>query len=118
MLTFCTQSITILVGIVIIFVLPDFPHTWKLLSPEMKFVANRRMASDGSEADVDEAGGMSQLRGAKLAFMDIKVHIPGFTRCDFHADPAFADLHHCFHVPLHHRCDWIPEFLPITHSDS
>ena len=64
-----------MVGIVIVFVLPDFPDTWKLLSPEEKFVANRRMATDGSEADVDESGGMSQLRGAKLAFMDIKVRL-------------------------------------------
>lgn len=39
-------------------ILPDFPHTWKRLSPEEKHVANRRMAIDAAEADVDEAGGM------------------------------------------------------------
>lgn len=39
-------------GIVIVFVLPDFPDTWKLLAPELKFVANRRMAIDAAEADV------------------------------------------------------------------
>lgn len=68
-----SQSITILIGIVIVFVLPDFPHTWKLLSPELKFVANRRMAIDAAEADVDEAGGMSQIRGMVLALTDVKV---------------------------------------------
>lgn len=60
---------------VIIFVLPDFPDTWRALSPEMKRVANRRLAIDAAEADVDEAGGMSQIRGMKLAFMDPKTYI-------------------------------------------
>ena len=41
----------------------------------MKFVANRRMAIDAAEADVDEAGGMSQLRGIKLVLTDPKVCI-------------------------------------------
>ena len=66
-------TMTVFVGICIVFVLPDFPHNWKRLSPEEKFVANRRMATDGSEADLDEEGGMSQMRGLKLAFTDPKV---------------------------------------------
>lgn len=66
-------AITMFVGVVILFILPDFPHTWKLLSPEMKHVANRRMAIDAAEADMDEPGGMSQLRGLKLALLDPKV---------------------------------------------
>jgi sugar phosphate permease len=68
-------AITIFVGIIVTFVLPDFPHTWKLLSPEMKAVANRRMALDASEADVDTGGGMSQLQGLKEAFKDPKTYI-------------------------------------------
>ncbi|KAK5168929.1 uncharacterized protein LTR77_006238 [Saxophila tyrrhenica] len=68
-------SITVFIGVIILFVLPDFPHTWKLLSPELKFVANRRMAIDAAEADVDEAGGMSQLRGMVLALTDIKTYL-------------------------------------------
>ena len=56
------------VGIGAIFILPDFPETWKGLTPEMKRVAVRRLAIDAAEADVDEAGGMSQIRGMKLAF--------------------------------------------------
>ena len=51
-------------------ILPDFPHTWKRLSPEMKHVANRRLAIDAAEADLDEAGGMSQWKGFKLAMTD------------------------------------------------
>jgi len=68
-------TITIGIGIVIVFVLPDFPHTWKLLSPEMKHVANRRMAVDAADLDVDDAGGMSQIRGMKLAFTDPKTYV-------------------------------------------
>lgn len=68
-------SVTILIGITIVFVLPDFPHTWKALSDEMKHVANRRMAIDAADADVDAAGGMSQITGMKLAFTDPKTYI-------------------------------------------
>lgn len=61
------------VGIAVIFVLPDFPDTWGKLSPELKRIANRRMAIDAAEADVDVGGNMSYVRGAKLAFSDPKV---------------------------------------------
>lgn len=67
--------ITIGLGIVVAFVLPDFPNTWRLLSPEMKAVANRRMALDAAEADVDVGGGMSQLAGLKAAMTDPKTYI-------------------------------------------
>ncbi|KAM0718040.1 hypothetical protein Q7P37_006372 [Cladosporium fusiforme] len=68
-------ALTILVGLVVMFVLPDFPETWKALSPEERHVANRRLALDAAEADVDEPGGMSQLRGIKLAFLDPKTWV-------------------------------------------
>ena len=67
------RSITVAVGIAVVFVLPDFPDTWKKLSPELKHVANRRMAIDAAEADVDVGGRMSYLSGAKLAFADPRV---------------------------------------------
>ena len=41
------------VGIFIVFILPDFPDTWSRLTPEQKHVANRRLALDAAEADVD-----------------------------------------------------------------
>ena len=41
----------------------------------MKHIANRRLAVDAAEADVDEAGGMSQLKGFKLAMTDSKTYI-------------------------------------------
>lgn len=63
-------SITVTVGIIILFILPDFPDTWRALSPEMKRVANRRLAIEAAEADTDGAGAMSQLQGFKLAMTD------------------------------------------------
>ena len=68
-------SITVTIGILICFVLPDFPDTWRALSPEMKHVANRRLAIEHAEADVDDAGGASQLKGLKMAMTDIKTYL-------------------------------------------
>lgn len=41
----------------------------------MKAVANRRLAIDAAEADVDLPGGMSQWTGCKLAFKDPKTYV-------------------------------------------
>lgn len=60
-------TITIALGIFVAFFLPDFPHTWRLLTPEMRAVAVRRMALDAREADVDVGGRMSQIAGMKAA---------------------------------------------------
>ncbi|KAJ5765495.1 hypothetical protein N7520_005054 [Penicillium odoratum] len=68
-------SITVCVGILIVCLLPDFPETWKLLSPEMRRVAERRLAIEAAEADVDEEGGISQLKGLKMAMTDIKTYV-------------------------------------------
>lgn len=63
------------VGLLVCVILPDFPQTWRALSPEMKAVANRRLAIEAAEADEDEAGGMSQFKGLKLAMTDMKTYI-------------------------------------------
>jgi hypothetical protein len=70
--------ITIGVGAIVALVLPDFPDTWRALSPEMRHVANKRLALDAAEADVDGEGGMSQLRGLKMALTDPKTYILSF----------------------------------------
>lgn len=38
-------------------------------------LANRRLAIDAAEADEDEPGVRSQIKGLKLAFTDIKTYI-------------------------------------------
>lgn len=68
-------AITVLLGILVCIVLPDFPDTWKGLSDDERRVANRRLAIEASEADIDEEGGMSQLRGIKLALTDPKTYL-------------------------------------------
>jgi MFS family permease len=68
-------AITIFFGGLVCLVLPDFPDTWKKLSEDERRVATRRLAIEASEADVDEAGGMSQLRGIKLALTDPKTYL-------------------------------------------
>jgi MFS family permease len=72
--------ITVGVGAVVCFALPDFPHTWRLLSESERAVASRRLALDAAEADADIVGGnsgaaMPQLQGLKLAFMYIRTYI-------------------------------------------
>ncbi|KAK6440620.1 hypothetical protein LTR95_003152 [Oleoguttula sp. CCFEE 5521] len=68
-------SITMALGLIVIFFLPALPDTWKKLSPEERHVANRRLAIDAAEADVDIGGAMSQLTGIKLAFTDPKTYV-------------------------------------------
>ncbi|KAJ5170064.1 Major facilitator superfamily domain general substrate transporter [Penicillium coprophilum] len=68
-------SITCAVGLLICFVLPDFPETWKMLDPEMRRVAQRRLAIEAGQADVDEGGSKSQIEGFKLAMTDIKTYV-------------------------------------------
>lgn len=67
--------ITMATGIVICLVLPDFPETWRSLSPEMRQIANRRLAMDAAESDVDVKGGKTQINGLKLALSDPKVWV-------------------------------------------
>jgi MFS family permease len=50
-------SITCFIGLVICFLLPDFPETWRALSEEKQAVFLRRQAIEAAEADVDDAGG-------------------------------------------------------------
>lgn len=85
----------------------------------MKFVANRRMALDAREADVDEAGGMSQLRGVKLALTDpkvcscIRLRLEAQQRANTY---HYLDLHDRAHVPLR---DWrhrLSELLSYPHG--
>lgn len=68
-------AITVFIGILVCIILPDFPDTWRSLSPELKHVANRRLAIEAAEADVDEAGAMSQIKGFKLAMTDVCTYI-------------------------------------------
>ncbi|KAL4949218.1 major facilitator superfamily domain-containing protein [Aspergillus filifer] len=61
-------------GFAIIALLPDFPHTWTALTPEMRHVAIERLTLEAPQADIDD-NGTSLLTGLKLALADAKLYI-------------------------------------------
>lgn len=63
---------TVVIGSLVCMILPDFPETWRLLTPEMKRVATHRLALDAAEADIDT---ISTITGLKLAMTDIKTYL-------------------------------------------
>lgn len=86
-------AITIFFGILLVFILPDFPHTWKSLTDEERHVANRRLAVDGAEADVDDGSGMSNVRGIKLALTDPKTYLLALA---YHGQAGAAGIQNYF----------------------
>ncbi|CAG9981053.1 unnamed protein product, partial [Clonostachys byssicola] len=67
--------VTIFVGFIVMLLLPDFPHTWKVLTPELRAVAIQRMALDANQDDVDEEGAKSHVQGVRQALTDPKTYI-------------------------------------------
>ena len=67
--------VTVATGITICLVLPDFPETWKRLTPEERKIAQRRLAMDAAEVDVDSTGSGTQMEGVKMALKDPKVWV-------------------------------------------
>lgn len=86
-------AITIFFGFLVVIILPDFPDTWKKLTEDERRVATRRLAIEASEADVDEAGGMSQLRGIKLALTDPKTYLLALA---YHGQTGAAGIQNYF----------------------
>lgn len=64
-----------MLGITAAVVLPDFPQTARGFAPELKRVANRRMALEMAEEDVDEASasGMSHVKSFIMAMKDKRI---------------------------------------------
>ncbi|KAI0687252.1 MFS general substrate transporter [Earliella scabrosa] len=65
-------AITVAIGILAVFLLPDYPHNTRWLSPEQRRLAQVRLAEDAGEADVDVAT-ESALKGLLMAIKDPKV---------------------------------------------
>lgn len=88
-------AITIFFGLLLMVVLPDFPDTWRSLSDEERHVANRRLAVDAAEADVDADGaaGMSHVRGIKLALSDPKTYLLALA---YHGQTGAAGIQNYF----------------------
>lgn len=70
-------AITVVCAIVAVFILPEYPQSTGWLSAREKSIAQRRLALDVGIAEAVEDE--SALRGLKLAIMDPKVWLLGFT---------------------------------------
>lgn len=67
-------SLTVLVAIIAIFVLPDFPDSSHFLSEQETRLAILRMEEDVGVADAEGSGKKSQTAGLVLALTDWKVY--------------------------------------------
>ncbi|KAI0709648.1 MFS general substrate transporter [Cerioporus squamosus] len=67
-------SITVVVGILAVFILPDYPHNTRWLSPAQRRLAQVRLAEDAGEADEDTDAD-SAFKGLVMALKDPKVII-------------------------------------------
>ncbi|XHG07461.1 hypothetical protein AWENTII_010608 [Aspergillus wentii] len=68
-------AITIVVAVVSVFILPNFPRTTSWLSNDEKELATWRLEEDIGEDDWVDSEQQSFLHGAKLAFTDIKTWV-------------------------------------------
>ncbi|KAG1868301.1 major facilitator superfamily domain-containing protein [Suillus subalutaceus] len=65
-------GVTILVAICAIFILPDFPHNTRWMTPEERALAISRLVEDGY-SEVDELGKQTTMQGVRDAVSDWKV---------------------------------------------
>lgn len=73
-------AITICVGFVAMWALPDYPHNTRWMTPAERRLAQVRLAEDAGEADEDSES-ESALYGLKLALKDPKVYILAVMTC-------------------------------------
>lgn len=96
-------SITIFLAFCAIFVLPDFPHTTRWLSPEEKQLAVWRLDEDVGEEDRADNEKQTFAHGFVLACKDIKMWI---MVCDSSPPAQFSSLNslcpksHCSALPF------------------
>ncbi|KAF8574833.1 MFS general substrate transporter [Ramaria rubella] len=69
---FLNGALTVCVGLMAMYILPDHPHNTRWVSSSESRLAQARLAEDAGEADNDGAG-ESAWSGLKMAMMDIKV---------------------------------------------
>ncbi|KAI0753050.1 MFS general substrate transporter [Daedaleopsis nitida] len=73
-------AITIVIGLLAIYLLPDYPHNTRWLSPAQRRLAQVRLAEDAGEADEDSAT-ESAFTGLIMALKDPKVPIFALMTC-------------------------------------
>jgi MFS family permease len=75
-LFFIEGAITITVAVLAVFILPDFPNNTRWLTPNERFLAQRRLVDDAGEADDDTH--LTNWEAFKAAISDPKTHILAF----------------------------------------
>ncbi|PFH51214.1 hypothetical protein AMATHDRAFT_75076 [Amanita thiersii Skay4041] len=73
-LFFIEGAITIFIGFQTMWLLPDYPHNTRWMSPQERRLAQARLSEDAGEADQDNAG-TSLFAGLVLAMKDVKVQL-------------------------------------------
>ncbi|KAI0741207.1 MFS general substrate transporter [Earliella scabrosa] len=73
-------AITIVIGLLAIYLLPDYPHNTRWLNPAQRRLAQVRLAEDAGEADEDVASD-SMMTGLIMALKDPKVYIFSVMGC-------------------------------------
>ncbi|KAI0332944.1 MFS general substrate transporter [Cubamyces sp. BRFM 1775] len=73
-------AITVTIGILAAFLLPDYPHNTRWLTPAQRRLAQVRLAEDAGEADEDVATD-SAMKGLIMALKDPKVPIFAVMTC-------------------------------------
>jgi len=69
-------SITMFIGVISMFILPDFPHNSRGFSAEERKLAVLRMTEDAGESDSD---GISTWKVFKNAMLDFRTHVMALT---------------------------------------
>jgi hypothetical protein len=83
-------AMTMVVAILAIFVLPDFPHNTRWLSPAERALAQWRMADDSAGlGDASETESGAFTHGLKLAVSDWKVWFLAITLTSFTVSLSF-----------------------------
>ncbi|KAF8548637.1 MFS general substrate transporter, partial [Imleria badia] len=84
-------AITIFIGLLSMWLLPDFPHNTRWMSPAERRLVQARLAEDVGEADRDSTE-VTIYDGFKLAIRDIKVWIFMFMSCAMSLGLSFVNF--------------------------
>ncbi|KAI0058437.1 MFS general substrate transporter [Artomyces pyxidatus] len=84
-------SVTMILGFVTIYLLPDFPHNTRWLSSAEKHLAQVRISEDAGEADEDTATD-TPWSGFMLAVKDPKVSVMAVMACSLALGLSFANF--------------------------
>ncbi|KAI6150097.1 major facilitator superfamily domain-containing protein [Pisolithus thermaeus] len=90
-LFFIQGIFTVAVGILSMWLLPDYPHNTRWLSVEEKYLAQLRLAKDVGEADIDSENA-SIFEGLRMAITDVKAYLFMFLAFSLYLSTSFTNF--------------------------